>query len=174
MNKIYVAKLGKAVGLKGQQKVHIDSDFPDQFKKGSSFYTSKDQKLIVESYNTTSSLIKFVGIDNVDDAKKLTNKELFTSQEDSKDNCKLEKDQFFWFDIMECLIVENDLILGKVIDIQRLPLDDYFIVETSQELIKQNLPKTFMIPYIPTYILNVDIENKTITTTGARDILEAS
>ena len=33
MDKIYIAKLGKTVGLKGQQKLHIDSDFPEQFKK---------------------------------------------------------------------------------------------------------------------------------------------
>lgn len=32
-DKIYVAKLGKTVGLKGDLKLFIDSDFPEQFKK---------------------------------------------------------------------------------------------------------------------------------------------
>ena len=33
MNKVYVAKLGKAVGLQGHLRLFIDSDFPMQFKK---------------------------------------------------------------------------------------------------------------------------------------------
>ena len=32
-NDIFVAKLGKAVGLQGHLRLFIDSDFPEQFKK---------------------------------------------------------------------------------------------------------------------------------------------
>jgi len=108
MDKIYVAKLGKTVGLKGQQKLHIDSDFPEQFKKNSKFTTDKNQELIIESFNTKNNVVKFIDIDTVELAKKLTNRELFVSQEDTKQMCKLQKKQFFWFDIINCVVIENE------------------------------------------------------------------
>jgi len=174
MQKIYVAKLGKAIGLKGQQKLHIDSDFPEQFKKGATFYTDKNQKLIIESYNQKNSSVKFEGIDNIDHAKKLTNRQLFVSQDDTRDMCTLENKQFFWFDIIGCSIIENDLILGTVDDVQRMPLSDYLQISTSAKLQEQKKATTFLLPYIDDFILSVDMKSKTIQVTGAIDILEAS
>ena len=83
MDKIYVAKIGRAVGLKGQQKLIIDSDFPEQFKKNSKFSTDKNQELTIETYNTNNNVVKFVGIDSIESAKKLTNRQLFVSVEDT-------------------------------------------------------------------------------------------
>ena len=174
MKKVYVAKIGKTVGLKGFSKLYIDSDFPEQFKKGSKFYTDKNKELIVESYNPKNETVKFEGVDSVEGAKKLTNRLLYSSQEDTKDNCKLGQNQYFWFDIIDCDIVENGEKLGTVEDIQRLPLSDYLSVETSSDLVEKDFAKSFLIPYIEQFILNVDINSKTITVQGAKDILEAS
>ena len=174
MEKIYVAKLGKTVGLKGQQKLHIDSDFPEQFKKNAKFITDKKQELIIESYNATNNVVKFIGIDTIEDAKKLTNKQLFTSVEDTKELCQLQEKQYFWFDIMNCLIIEDDLVLGKVVDIQRMPLSDYLLIDTAKELVEKKLSTQFLIPYIDDYILNVDINNKKIVTKNSYLILENS
>jgi len=174
MNNIYVAKLGKVVGLKGQQKLHIDSDFPEQFKKDNTFITDKNQKLTIESYNSKNSTVKFVGIDTIDQAKKLTNRQLFVSQEDTRDMCNLGKKQFFWFDIIGCEIIEDDELLGKVDDVQRMPLSDYVQVKTTKELQDQKLSNIFLLPYIDQYIIDVNIEDKKITVTGAKEILEAS
>jgi len=174
MEKIYVAKLGKTVGLKGQQKLHIDSDFPEQFKKNAKFITDKKQELIIESYNDVNNVVKFIGIDTIEDAKKLTNKQLFTSVEDTKELCQLQEKQYFWFDIMNCLIIEDDLVLGKVVDIQRMPLSDYLLIDTAKELVEKKLSTQFLIPYIDDYILNVDINNKKIVTKNSYLILENS
>ena len=174
MDKIYVAKLGKAVGLKGQQKLHIDSDFPEQFKKNSIFYTDKNQELIIETYNSKNDTVKFTGIDTIEQAKKLTNRQLFVSHEDSRDLCSLSEKQFFWFDIIGCNIVENDEILGKVNDVQRMPLSDYLQVETTKELQDEKYSDIFLLPYIDDFVIDVDIDNKIIIVKSAKDILEAS
>ena len=174
MDKIYVAKLGKAVGLKGQQKLHTDSDFPEQFKKDSIFYTDKNQELKIETYNPKNNTVKFVGIDTIEQAKKLTNRQLFVSQEDTRDMCNLGKKQFFWFDIIGCEIIENDEILGKVNDVQRMPLSDYLQVETTKELQDKKYSDIFLLPYIDKFIIDVDIDNKSIIVKDAKDILEAS
>lgn len=174
-NKIYVAKLGKAVGLKGHLRLIIDSDFPSQFKKDAIFTTNKKLELKVQEYNSSRELIKFENYDDVDIAKKLTNQELYVSEENTKQNCKLEKDQFFWFDIIDCKIIENGKLLGTIKDIHRYPLDDYFEIITDETLINEGLPKIFLIPYVmETYIQKVDIENKVIETINCFDILENS
>ncbi|PLY09826.1 MAG: 16S rRNA processing protein RimM [Arcobacter sp.] len=174
-NKIYVAKLGKAVGLKGHLRLIIDSDFPSQFKKDAVFVTNKKIELKVQEYNTSRELIKFENYDDVDTAKKLTNQELYASEEETKKNCQLEEDQYFWFDIIGCEIKEDGNLLGKIKEVHRYPLDDYFEIETNENLIKEGLAKVFLIPYVvETYIINVDIDNKVIETKDCFAILENS
>lgn len=174
-NKIYVAKLGKAVGLKGHLRLIIDSDFPSQFKKDAIFFTNKKIELKVQEYNTSRELVKFENYDDVDTARKLTNQELYVSEEETKKTCKLEEDQYFWFDIISCEIKENGKLLGRIKEVHRYPLDDYFEIETCEDLVKKGMPKVFLIPYVmDTYILNVDIGNKIIETKNCFDILENS
>lgn len=174
MKKIFVAKIGKTVGLKGFSKLFIESDFPEQFQKNAKFYTHKNQQLTVESYNTNSNSVKFFGIDSVEDAKKLTNTTLFTTIEDTKQNCNLASKEYFWFDLIDCEVIENNESLGVVEDIQRLPLSDYMFVKTSKQLIDQKFATSFLIPYLDQYIIDVDINNKKIKVQNAKDILKAS
>lgn len=174
-DKIYVAKLGKAVGLKGHLKLHIDSDFPNQFKNGATFTTNRNITLIVQEYNSSRELIKFDGYDDVDISKKLTNQELYSTVDETKGNCKLQKNEYFWFDIMGSSIIEEGKTLGVVKDIHRYPITDYLEIATDKELEKEGLPSVFLIPYtMENYILEVDIKNKTITTTNCYEILENS
>ena len=174
MEKIYIAKLGKTVGLKGQQKLHIDSDFPEQFKKNTKLTTRKNQELIIESYNHSNGTVKFIGIDTIEDAKKLTNQELYVSKDDTLNQCKLGKNQFFWFDIINCTVKQNDKILGEVEDIQRMPLSDYLLITTTKQLVEKGYAKSFLLPYDKNFILNVDIRNKLIMIKNGFEILEAS
>ena len=174
-DKIYVAKLGKAVGLRGHLRLFIESDFPEQFKKDAVFITNKKLTLIIEEYNSKRELVKFKDFDDIDTAKKLTNQLLYSTLEQTKNNCNLESNEHFWFDIVGCKIVENNQILGKVVEIHRYPLEDYLEIETSDTLIEKKLPKTFLVPYnIENYIVNVDIENKEIKVKNAYEILENS
>ena len=174
-NDIFVAKLGKAVGLQGHLRLFIDSDFPEQFKKGVVFKTNKNLELKVSEYNPSRELIKFENFNDVDTAKKLTNQELFSTIEQTKEFCKLNKNEFFWFDLISCKVYEKDLELGCVKDIQRYPLNDYLEIETSAELVKKAYPKVFLIPHIfDKYILKVDITNKRIEVRDSFVILENS
>lgn len=175
IDKIYVAKLGKTVGLKGDIKIFLDSDFPNQFKTGATFTTNKNLTLKVISYNKSRQIIKFENFEDIELAKKLTNQELFTTRGKTKENCQLEKNEHFWFDIMDCIIYENGKKLGKVIDINRYPVNDYLEIQTDESLVKEDLPKVFLLPYIlETYILNVNIKDKIIDVQDAYDILENS
>ena len=174
-SKVYIAKLGRTVGLKGQLKLHIDSDFPEQFSKNATFITNKNITLTIESFNKNNNVVKFIGFDNIDDVKKLINQQLFVTAEHSKQNRILKAKEYFWFDLVDCDIEENSLLLGKVIEIHRFPQGDYFEIQTSNGLIKdKGLPTNFLLPYDDKYIVNVDIKQKHIQVQNAFDILEAS
>jgi len=173
-DKIYIAKLGKTVGLNGQQKLHIDSDFPEQFRTNAKFFTNKNEILVIETFNVKNNVIKFKDINSIEDARKLTNRELFVTQDDTKDMCKLANKQFFWFDMITCEVYENDIKLGVVNDIQRMPLSDYLQIKTTKELQDKKLSNTFLLPYIDDYIISVDIVKKQILIKNGMSILEAS
>lgn len=168
---IYVAKLGKTVGLKGQLKLYIESDFPAQFKAGSKFITNKKIELQIESFNSQNNVVKFVGIDDIDKAKKLVTQQLFSTLEQTRTQCELKNNEFFWFDIIGCKVYENELYLGEVIEIHRFPITDYLEIKTSKELVAQNLPKNFLIPYNESFVINVDLSLKTIQAQSSYDIL---
>ncbi|WP_187647874.1 ribosome maturation factor RimM [Nitrosophilus labii] len=173
MQKVDVAKLGRSVGLKGEMKLHLISDFPEQFKKGAKFKIA-DKELIIEYYNPNRGIIKFLGINTPEDAKKLTNKIITSSVEDTRKSCKLEEGEYFWFDIIGCEVFENGQRVGIVKDIQRLPSSDYLLVNTDDELIKSGKAKNFMIPFIDRFIEDVDIKSKRVDVKEALDILDAS
>ncbi len=172
-NKIEVAKIGKTVGLKGEVKLHLLTDFPNQFKKGIKFSTDISE-VEIEYYHKDRGVVKFKNYSSVEDIQKLINKTLYCNFEETRKNCKLNKDEFFWFDVIHCKVVENGKVLGIIKDIERFGVADYFIILTDEDLLKQKLPNRFLLPYIDKYILNVDIKNKIVTTKGAMEILENS
>ena len=168
-----VAQFGKTVGLKGELKLNLHTDFPEQFKVGRVLKTQRGE-LKIQSYNPKRGLVKIEGYNNPEDARALTNTKVFSSEEETREYCKLKENQYFWFDLIGCIIVENSEILGKVKDISRLPQGDYFEVTTEPKLVEEGSAKSFLLPYLPNFIRNVDIDSKTIEVTGAKDILEAS
>ena len=147
-------------------------------KKGASFLTHKNETLCIESFNKTRLLVKFKDINSIDEAKKYVNAQLFTTIEQTRQNCNLDKNQFFWFDLIDALIIDSHdeklIELGHIKELHRLPTSDYFEIQTLQALVQQQLPKVFLIPYTPDYVLQVDIENKKVYTKNAMDILQNS
>ncbi|MDR0408567.1 MAG: ribosome maturation factor RimM [Campylobacteraceae bacterium] len=159
---VEVAKLGRTVGLKGFLKLHNFSDFPEQFRKGGRFFIDKNENLEISDFDKEKGLVRFVGINDKDTAFRLTNKILKTTKDVTRDSCKLEKGEFFWFDIIGCKIVENNQILGIVDDIERIGSQDYLHVTD-----KKSMKKGFLIPYLDRFILHVDIDNQEIITQDA-------
>ena len=171
MNKKFpIAKIGKSYGIKGWQKLHLLTDFPEQFKPGTTFSSDKTN-LTIEKVDLKRGLVKFKGIENREDAKKLTNRVLYSDEKETKSNIKLKKDEYFWFDIIGCNVYENDVLLGKVIDIERADVD-YLVIKTDESLVKEGYPKRFLIDF-KRHIKDVDVENKKIVADGALDILES-
>jgi len=171
--KIPVARIGKTVGLRGELRLNLLSDFPEQFRKGASFMSDRGD-LTIAGYNPARGTVRFEGIGSVDEARRLTNSYLYTTKEAGEAACRLEKGEYFWYQIIGLEVVENGESLGRVREIERLAGTDYLQVETARPLSEAGLAKRFLIPYIDRYIDRVDLARGEILTTGAKEILEAS
>ena len=169
---IAVAKIGRAVGLKGEMKFYLYTDFPEQFKNGARFFI-KNKEVTIQYYYPEREIIKFIEINSIDEAKLLTNSVIYATEEETRKNCRLREGEFFWFEIIGCKIIENGVFLGTVKDIYRYPSSDYLLIETNEKLLKKTKVSTFLIPYVDRYIKNVNIEEKEIFTQNGLLLLES-
>ena len=171
---LHIATIGKTVGIKGDMKFHDKSDFPEQFQNGATFFTNLKQEITLDDVDLQRGIIKIAGINSIEDAKKFTNAKLFTTREETRKNCHLENGEYFFFDLEDCDVYEDGKKLGVVKEIDRIGITNYLNIITDENLVKKELPKSFLVPFIEPFKVNVDIDKKIITLSGAMDILEAS
>ncbi|PAF46269.1 16S rRNA processing protein RimM [Helicobacter sp. 12S02634-8] len=178
---IEVGRLGKTIGLKGGLKLHLSTDFPQSIQADLKLTIQSPQKhptfscsYTIKSFDTKNSIVFFQEITSIEAAKPLTHHIAYTSLEDTQRLCVLQENEYFWFDVIGCVLQENGQTLGIITDIERIGASDYLIIKTAQALIAQGLPKTFMLPYIDHFILQTSPEKKCVIAQGARAILEAS
>ncbi len=153
--------------------MHHKTDFDKQFEKDKIVYIKQNKSLRIESYSEKTKTIKFYDFDTIDKAKTLTNSSLWTTEQDTRDTCKLSAGQYFWFDIINCDIFQENELLGKVIDIQRFADIDYLLIKTDKNLTDKNFSKTFLLPYDKD-LLSCDIDNNKIITINAKQLLQNS
>ncbi len=168
-----IAQIGRTIGLWGDLKFHIHTDFPEQFKIGNT-YKSNRGDLTIADINFTRGIVKFSGYESIDSAKKLTNVKIFADMAQTRENCDLKEGQHFWFDIIGCTVKQGDEVLGEVTDIQRMGDTDYLLVKTDEVLVQEDFSQSFLLPYIERYVLTVGLDEKIVYTKDAKDILEAS
>jgi len=171
---LHIATLGRTVGLDGTMKLHLHTDFPEQFRDGSTFYTKDRTPLTLAGVDTVRGTVRLEGVTTPEAAKRYTNTQLYTTYGRTREECSLEAGQYFWFDLVGSRIVEAGLTLGTVLEIERIGDVDYFVVKTDDALTERGLPKQFLVPYLPHVVETVDTAEGTIRTHGALDILEAS
>ena len=183
---IEIGKLGKTRGFNGEFTFFPLSDFLSFFQPQLKVFTAnKEQTLTIAYFKSISTkyYIKFDEISSKEQAQSYVNAIIHSTKEETKALCNLQQDEFFYFDIVGCEIIEDSAILGVVVDIERIGNIDYFIIQAQKRSQKspQKNPhmnhakqKTFLIPYINQYIQKVDIENKQILSQNAKYILEQS
>ena len=151
-------KVGKIVNthsLKGEVKVISSTDFEEErFKKGSKLLITRGNQLIrevvVQSYRNHKNflLVKFEGIDSVEEAEKLKNLQI---KIDSDEVGELEENEFYFHEIIGCQVFdENDRNLGEIIDILTPGANDVWVIKGEEG-------KEILIPYIEDVVKQIDI-----------------
>ena len=156
-------KVGKIVNthsLKGEVKVISSTDFEEErFKKGSKLLITRGNQLIrevvVQSYRNHKNflLVKFEGIDSVEEAEKLKNLQI---KIDSDEVGELEENEFYFHEIIGCQVFdENDRNLGEIIDILTPGANDVWVIKGEEG-------KEILIPYIEDVVKKIDITSKKV------------
>ncbi len=171
---LHIATLGRTVGLHGDMKLNLHTDFPEQFIPGETFFTKERTPIVFDAVNLDRELVRLQGIDTPEAAKRYTNTMIYTTYGRTREVCHLEFGQYFWFDIVGAVAKEEGARLGKVLEIERIGAVDYMQIKTDDAFVKKGLPKQFLVPYQPPFIVNVNTDEGVIDLTGALGILEAS
>ena len=156
-------KVGKIVNthsLKGEVKVISSTDFEEQrFEKGTELLITRGNQVVkevtVESYRTHKNnlLVKFVGIDSIEEAEKLKNLQI---KIDSDNIGELEENEFYFHEIIGCEVFdENGKSLGEISEILTPGANDVWVIKSQNG-------KEILIPYIEDVVKKIDIENKKI------------
>ena len=156
-------KVGKIVNthsLRGEVKVISSTDLEEErFKKGSKLLITRGNQVIeeveVESYRShkNSLLVKFKGIDSINEAEKFKNLQI---KVDSENISELEENEFYFHEIIGCRVFdENNTILGEVVEILTPGANDVWVIKGENG-------KEILIPYIADVVKNVDVQNKKI------------
>lgn len=143
-------------GIKGEVKVFPTTDDVKRFKKNMEVIldTGKEEIfLTIEGVKFFKQfvILKFKGIDNINDVEKYKTKPLYVTRENA---VKLKKDEYFIADLIGIEVWEDDgSKLGVLKDVIETGANDVYVIglEDGKEL---------LLPAIKECILNVDVEKK--------------
>ncbi|MCL2383791.1 MAG: ribosome maturation factor RimM [Oscillospiraceae bacterium] len=145
-------------GVKGIMKVKPLTDDIKRFDKLKTVYMNIKKgltELEIEEvrYNKNIVLLKFKGVDTIEEAETYRNFYLKVNRKDAVD---LPKNSYFIVDLLGCNVyTEENEHLGEVDDVFPTGSNDVYVV-------KSNDGKQILIPAIKEVIKQVDIQNKTI------------
>lgn len=141
-------------GIRGEVKVFPTTDDPKRFKKLKKVLldTGREQlDMEIESVKFFKNMVilKFKGIDNINDVEKYRQKELYVTRENA---IKLQKDEYFLADLVGLKVVTDEgEDLGEVTDVIQTGANDVYVIECADG-------EEILVPAIKECILNVDIE----------------
>ncbi len=157
-DKIIVGKLGKVRGLDGSLKIIPLTDFEGRFDNLKEIFVGDKIFQVDKIHHIGGEIfIKFVGFDNRELAKTLTNQFL---QVDKKNAAPLEDGEFYTFDIIGCEVLDlQNKNLGKVVEVLKTKSNDVFIVRGETEI---------LIPALKSVVQEIDIKAKKIVVDSAQ------
>lgn len=158
MKKIKVGQIVRPFGLKGEVKIKLFTDFPEQrFSVGMPLFlnTSKgDVDVTVASFRMHQgfALVSFEGKPSIDDVEVYRNCELSIDE----DKIEHDEDEIYFFDLIDCSVVdENNVLLGIISEVIDSPA--HAIIRVQRE------GKSLLIPYVDAFIIDEDMDEKKIT-----------
>ena len=153
---LQVGVISSTHGVRGEVKVFPTTDDVKRFKKLKKVIldTGKEQlPLEIEGVKFFKQfvILKFRGIDNINDIEKYKGKSLLVDREHA---VKLKKDEYFIADMIGMdVFTEEGELFGTLKDVMETGANDVYIIEMSDG-------KEVLVPAIKQCILDVDIENR--------------
>ncbi|MDR0199124.1 MAG: ribosome maturation factor RimM [Streptococcaceae bacterium] len=154
-----VAEIVNTVGLKGELRLKSFTDFPEErFANGAELSLfDKDQfiqTLTIHSAreNKGSWQVTFGGLFDINLVEKFKGMTLKIATDKLSD---LPQGEFYYHDIIGCVVFEDDTKIGTITEILSPGANDVWVIKRDQQ-------KDLLIPYIPSVVLNVNPVEKRV------------
>ncbi len=159
MNFIKIGALIKPFGLKGEMKVYNMSDFPEKrFKAGNTVYLNINNEMIafiIESFRMHQEfpLLSFKNYQDINLIEKYNKAEIYMKKDELH---HLNKGEYYIFELRGLNVVDQDnQLIGIVKDVEITGAHSVLRIKTDG--------KDVLVPYVPNFILDVDLKEKRIT-----------
>ena len=154
-----VGVISSTHGVRGEVKVYPTTDDVNRFKKLKKVVLDTGREYIdleISGVKFFKNLVilKFKGIDNINDIEKYKGKDLLVHREDA---VALEENENYVADLIDLKVVTDDgKVLGYLTEVMETGANDVYVVETEdgQEL---------LLPAIRDCILDVDLDEEVMT-----------
>ena len=154
-----VGVISSTHGVRGEVKVYPTTDDVNRFKKLKKVVLETGREYIdleISGVKFFKNLVilKFKGIDNINDIEKYKGKDLLVHREDA---VALEENENYVADLIDLKVVTDDgKVLGYLTEVMETGANDVYVVETEdgQEL---------LLPAIRDCILDVDLDEEVMT-----------
>ena len=153
-----IGQIVNTFGIKGMVKVKPFTDDIGRFDELKTVYVEKNStqteyEIEEVKYHKDMVLIKFKGIDKVEQAEMLRNSYLTISRDSVE---KLEEGRYYIVDLLGLEVyTDEQVLLGTLEDIFNTGSNDIYVVKDKQG-------KQILLPAIQDVIKQIDIENKKI------------
>ena len=151
---LQVGVISSTHGVRGEVKVFPTTDDVNRFKKLKKVIldTGKEQKeLEIQGVKFFKQMVilKFKGIDNINDIEKYKVKSLYVTREHA---VKLKKDEYFIADLIDMqVMLEDGTEFGTLTDVMKTGANDVYCIQTEKY-------GEVLVPAIGECICQVDVE----------------
>lgn len=153
-----VGTISSTHGIRGEVKVYPATDDIRRFDELKEVVLDTGKELLnleIEGvkYFKNQAILKFKGIDNINDIERYKGKDLLVTRENA---IELEENEYFISDLIGLkVITDEDIELGTLTDVMKTGANDVYVVKTKEG-------KEVLLPVIEECILDVDIEKQLI------------
>jgi 16S rRNA processing protein RimM len=166
---VVIARIVKTRGLRGETVADLLTDFPERFEGLGDVLVKplsggEARKLKIEKFwfQKGRVILKFAGLDTVEEAEKLRDSDVCVPEEDA---VELEDDEFFDWQLAGCKVETIDgTPVGEVSEVMRTGGTEILVVKGDG--------KEYLIPFAESICTDVDIENKLIRVDPPEGLLE--
>ena len=154
-----VGVIANTHGIRGEVKVYPTTDDVERFGelKHVILDTGKEKiELEIQKvkYFKNMAILKFKGIDNINDIEKYKGKDLLVTREDA---VELEEDEFYLADVLDSKVITDEgEEFGVLKDILETGANDVFVVESKEG-------KEVLFPVTKECIVDINTEEKIVT-----------
>ncbi|MBO6271546.1 16S rRNA processing protein RimM [bacterium] len=165
---ISVGKILNFHGVKGEAKIGYSKNQRDFVESLEHVYILKDNVYLpfdIKSikFNSKFAIIKFDGIDTVNDIVNYKNCLIFVKEQEIRE--KLNEDEFLIDELVGMSVVSDNKQVGTVVGVSNNGASDLLSV-------KSNTGKICLVPFVKAIVLNVDIKSKIVTVENIQGLIE--